>query len=146
VLSKAGPHGFRLTIDLRAPNAGTVPFSWPMMDFEQEIARMHGCKVFATLDLTQGFWQLPLHEDSLEAMSFVTPSAIWTPTRVPHGTKNAVPHIQSILTEILEEVVRKAIWLDDVLLYNQDEMMLLRIANNDGSFLALRTQAQPDQM
>ncbi|KAE9290627.1 hypothetical protein PF008_g25543 [Phytophthora fragariae] len=54
-----------------------------------------GKKVFARFDFTQGFWQLPLHEDSRGIFSFVTPDGVYTPTRVPQGAMDSAVHFQS---------------------------------------------------
>jgi hypothetical protein len=60
-----------------------------MPNMEDELASLAGSKFFATLDLMQGYWQLPLHEDSQECQSVITPDGVYTPTRVQHGTTNA---------------------------------------------------------
>jgi hypothetical protein len=46
----------------------------------------------------QGYWQLPLHEDSQECQSIITPDGVYTPTRVQHGTTNATVHMQASIT------------------------------------------------
>jgi hypothetical protein len=43
-------------------------------NMEDELASLAGSKYFATLDLMQGYWQLPLHEDSQECQSIITPA------------------------------------------------------------------------
>jgi hypothetical protein len=66
IIPKAGPEKFRFTLNLRYPNS-TEQVSWPMPNMEDELASLAGSKYFATLDLMQGHWQLPLHEDSQES-------------------------------------------------------------------------------
>jgi hypothetical protein len=61
ILPKAGPEKFRFTLDLRYPNSQAEQVSWPMPNMEGELASLAGSKYFATLDLMQGYWQLPLH-------------------------------------------------------------------------------------
>jgi hypothetical protein len=66
ILPKAGSEKFRFTLGLRYPNSQAEQVSCPMPNMEDELASLAGSKFFATLDLKQGYWQLPLHEDSQE--------------------------------------------------------------------------------
>jgi hypothetical protein len=78
-----------------------------MPNMEDELASLAGSKYHATLDLMQGHWQIPLHEDSQEFQSIITPAGVYTPTRVQHGTANATVHMQAIM-EDLRRAVRPA--------------------------------------
>jgi hypothetical protein len=64
ILPKPGPDQYRMTVDLRVPNASTKPTAWPMPNIEDQLHDLHGSEVFATLDFCQGYWQIPLHKDS----------------------------------------------------------------------------------
>jgi hypothetical protein len=63
VLPKLGPDQYRMTVDLRVPNASTKPTAWPMPSLQDKLHDLHGSEVFATLDFCQGYWQIPLHKD-----------------------------------------------------------------------------------
>jgi hypothetical protein len=73
ILPKAGPEKFRFTLDLRYPYSQAEQVSWPMPNMEEELASLAGSKYSDKLDLMQGYWQLPLHEDSQECKSVITP-------------------------------------------------------------------------
>jgi hypothetical protein len=60
ILPKTGPDQYRMTVDLRVPNASTKPTAWPMPNLQDELHDLHGSEVFATLDFCQGYWQIPL--------------------------------------------------------------------------------------
>jgi hypothetical protein len=64
ILSKPGPDQYRMTVDLRVPNASTKPTAWLMPNLQDKLLELHGSEVFATLDFCQGYWQIPLHKDS----------------------------------------------------------------------------------
>jgi hypothetical protein len=64
ILPKPGPDHYRMTVDLRVPNASTKPTAWHMPNLQDELHDLHGSEVFATLDFCQGYWQIPLHKDS----------------------------------------------------------------------------------
>jgi hypothetical protein len=91
---------------------------WPMPYVESEVSRLHGSNYFATFDLSHGYWQLPLAVESQECQSFITPDGVYSPTRVLHGTTNAVTHMQSVLQEVLLPLAEHLLaWLDDLLLH-----------------------------
>jgi hypothetical protein len=49
ILPKPGPDQYRMTVDLRVPNASTKPNARPMLNLEDELHDLHGSEVFATL-------------------------------------------------------------------------------------------------
>jgi hypothetical protein len=50
VLSNSGPDQYRMTVDLRVPNASTKPTAWPMPSLQDELHDLHSSEAFATLD------------------------------------------------------------------------------------------------
>jgi hypothetical protein len=54
ILPKPGPDRYRMTIDLRVPNASTKPTAWPMPNLQDELHDLHGSEVFANLDFVKG--------------------------------------------------------------------------------------------
>lgn len=47
-----------------------------MPNFGKELEKLTGSIYFATLDLSHGYWQLPLEVASQECQSFETPDGI----------------------------------------------------------------------
>ena len=106
VVHKPGPTKFRFTVDLRPINKFTVKHQYPMPNLEQELTTLSNSRFYATFDLSHGYWQLELDKDSQALQSFVTPDGIYSPTRVLHGTTNAVAHLQSSLAEVLPKNIK----------------------------------------
>jgi hypothetical protein len=118
ILPKPGSDQYRMTIDLRVPNASTKPTAWPMPSVQDELHDLHGSEVFATLDFCQGYWQIHLHKDSQDSQSFITPDGLYTPTLVLHGTRNASQHLQSVLVVMMGDIKSSIkVWLNDFLLH-----------------------------
>jgi hypothetical protein len=118
ILPKPGPDQYRMTVDLRVPNASTMPTAWPMPNLRNELYDLHGSEVFATLDFCQGYWQIRLHKDSQDCQSFITPDGLYTPTRILHRTRNATQHLQYVLVVMMSDIKSKIkVWLDDCLLH-----------------------------
>ncbi|KAH9141743.1 hypothetical protein AeRB84_014110 [Aphanomyces euteiches] len=85
IVPKRDAGALRMTIDSRPINACTEPMPWPMPNLDSAVACLVGTKAYFTLDWTKGYWQLPLHADSQEFFSFMTPFGVYTPTRVLMG-------------------------------------------------------------
>jgi hypothetical protein len=123
ILPKPGPDQYRMTVYLREPNASTKPTAWPMPNLQDERHDLHGSEVFATLDVCQGYWQIPLQKDPQDCQSFITPDGVYTPTRVLHGTRNATQHLQSVLVVMMDDIKSNIkVWLDDCPLHTKLKM------------------------
>ena len=53
----------RFCVDLRKLNAVTITENWPLPRIEDIFDRLGDSKVFSTLDLKSGYWQMSLAED-----------------------------------------------------------------------------------
>ncbi len=82
---------YRFAIDYRRLNDVTEKISWPLPRVEDVWDQIGSAKAkyFSTLDLGSAFWQIPLHPDSKEKTSFVTPEAQYQFTKLPFGLCNA---------------------------------------------------------
>jgi hypothetical protein len=130
ILAKPGPDQYRMTVDLRVPNASPKPTAWPMPNLQDELHDLHGSEVFATLNFCQGYWQIPLYKYSQDCQSFITPDGVYSPTRVLHRTWNATQHLQSALVVMMDDIKSNIkVWLDDFLPYTKTEDDLLATLN-----------------
>jgi Reverse transcriptase (RNA-dependent DNA polymerase) len=127
---KPVPDQYRMMIDLRVLNASTKTISWPIPNLQYELHDLHGSEVFATLDFCQDYWQIPLHKDSQDWQSFITPGGVYTPTRELDGTKNATQYLQSVLVVMMDDIKSSIkVWLDDCLCHTKTEDDLLAALN-----------------
>jgi Reverse transcriptase (RNA-dependent DNA polymerase) len=130
ILAKPGPDQYRMAVDLREPNASTKPTAWPMHNLQDELHDLHGSEVFATPDGCQGYWQIPLHNDSQDCRSFITPDGAYTPTYALHGTNKATQNLQSLLVVMMEYIKSNIkVWLDDFLIHTKTAHDLLATLN-----------------
>jgi hypothetical protein len=130
ILPKPGPDQCRMTVELRVPNASTKPTAWPMPNLQDELHDLHGSEVFDMLEFCQGYWLIPMHKDSQDCQSFISPDVVYTPTRVLHGTRNAMQHLQSVLVIMKDDIKSNIkVWLDDCLLHTKSEDDLLATLN-----------------
>jgi hypothetical protein len=55
ILPKPGPEGFRFTVDLREPNAQTVPTVWPMPHLADSLTHFESSRYYGKFDFCQGY-------------------------------------------------------------------------------------------
>lgn len=90
IVRKPNSDNFRFTVDLRPVNKYTIKYQYPMPNLEYELLQLTNSSCYARFDLSYAYWQLRLAEYSQSCQSFITPDGVYSPTRVLHGTTNAV--------------------------------------------------------
>ena len=84
-----GSNSHRMVTDYRAVNDTIEPASIPMSILEDKASLFAGATAWCTLDMLQGYRQVPLSEDSKEMFTMVSPDGLFTLRRVPPGVMNA---------------------------------------------------------
>lgn len=74
---KPGSSKMRFTVDLRGPNAQTVPIQPSMPHLESMLQSTAGSLCFAQIDMAHAYWQLLLAKDSQEMLSIKTPLRVF---------------------------------------------------------------------
>jgi hypothetical protein len=113
--------GLRTTIDYRKVNELILPDSYPMPRTDEILDNLHGAKYFSKLDMTDGFWQIALAEDSRDYTGFVTRSKFWRWKVLPMGLKSSPSVFQRKMDCILGEIKWKFVmcYLDDLIIYSK---------------------------
>lgn len=108
----------RLCIDYRALNKITIKDKYPMPRIEDLVDRLQGYECFTSLDLKSGYYQIPLHKDSIEKTAFITEDGHYEFLRLPFGLANAPSCFQQMMNKTLGNLRfgRVIIYLDDVYL------------------------------
>ncbi|GFV75692.1 retrovirus-related Pol polyprotein from transposon 297 [Trichonephila clavipes] len=81
---------FRLCIDYRKLNAICKTDAEPLPRIDSLLDKLNSAKYFSTLDLTSGYWHIPLHDK--EKLAFVTTEGLYEFQVLPLGFRN-VPAI-----------------------------------------------------
>ena len=89
---KPGSDKLWFTVDLRRPNARTVPIQSAMTHLESTFQDIVGSTCFANVDLAHGYWQVPLSPESLEMMSIQTPIGVYSSRRLLQGGSDSDNH------------------------------------------------------
>ncbi|OWY98084.1 hypothetical protein PHMEG_00031243, partial [Phytophthora megakarya] len=70
-----------------------------MPNLDVALDQVSGSYGFAKFDLMKGFWQMPLHPDSQELLSFMTEDSVFTLLRVPQDAMDSSVHFQNQLQD-----------------------------------------------
>jgi transposase InsO family protein len=119
VVAKKPDGSIRLCVDYSELNKWTVPLRFPMPEMELLLQRLTGKKFFSKLDLTMGYHQWLVDENSIPLTAFVTQTGLYEYTRVPFGCMNAPNGFQQKMREILQTLdgVCCEVYMDDILIY-----------------------------
>ena len=122
VLTKRSDGRLRFCVDYRRLNDKTSKDVYPLPRMDDVLERLGGAKVFTTLDLANGYWQVPIAERDQPKTAFVTPDGLYEFRRMPFGLCNAPATFQRLVNRALTGLKWTAclVYLDDILVYGRD--------------------------
>ncbi|XP_065416479.1 uncharacterized protein LOC135974099 [Chrysemys picta bellii] len=110
----------RFCIDFRRVNAISHFDAYPMPRVDELLGRLGEAQYITTLDLSKGYWQIPLEETSKEKTAFATPTGLYQFTRMPFGLHGAPATFQRLMDQLLQpHQDYAAAYLDDVVIYSR---------------------------
>jgi hypothetical protein len=118
VLFVPKPDGsWRMCIDYRALNAITAKDRFPMPRIDDLLDQLHGTKVFSSLDLLSGYYQVRIVDEDVPKTAFTTHHGLYQWRVLPMGLSNAPGTFQRLMNDIFAPYIGKFvfIYLDDIL-------------------------------
>ncbi|CAM5089101.1 unnamed protein product [Eretmochelys imbricata] len=102
-------------VDYRKLNAVTHPDNYPMPRIDELLEKLGRAQFISTLDLTKGYWQVPLDESAKERSAFTTHLGLYEFNVLPFGLRNAPTTFQRLVDGLLVGLGEYAVaYLDDV--------------------------------
>lgn len=110
----------RICVDLTRLNDSVCRERHILPAVDETLAQLEGAKVFSKLDVTSGFWQVPLHEESQPLTTFINPFGRYCFQRLPFGISSAPEHFQLRISQIITGAKGALCHADDILVYGKD--------------------------
>jgi len=109
----------RLCTDYRRVNLLTVPDPFPIPRIEDLVDRVGRAKFLTKVDMTRGYWQVPLDDYSGPISAFVTPSGHFQWRFLPFGLRNAPATFSRLVVKLLKGLEKfSGAYLDDIIIYS----------------------------
>lgn len=119
----------RFCNDFRKLNTVSKFDAYPMPRVDELIERLGTARYLTTLDLTKGYWQIPLTDRAKEKTAFAVPEGLFQYKVLPFGLHGAPATFQRAMDRILKPHRQyAAAYLDDVVIHSPDwESHLVRV-------------------
>ncbi|KAK6166422.1 hypothetical protein SNE40_023117 [Patella caerulea] len=129
----------RFCIDFRALNRVTIFDSEPIPNPEDMFARMaeRGCRYLSQLDLSKGYWQVPMAETAKPLTAFQTPRGLFQFKVMPFGLVNAPVTFSRLMRKLLLGLENVNNFIDDITVYSETWVEHINIL--DSLFRRLRS-------
>ena len=96
-------------------------FIHPLLKIDEMYAKLKGAKVFSTIDLRSGYHHIALGKISRAKTAFVTPFGKYEFLMVPFGLAQAPAYFQLLMNKVLKGLKFAMTYLDDIIIFSQDE-------------------------
>ena len=132
--------GFRPYIDFRRLNEITIPDRYPMPVLSEVLSNLGGMRVFSTLDMLSGFWQIKLEEESKPLTAFSTQNGHFHFNCMPFGLRNSPITFVRLMNMLFPDMCNGSLltYIDDLIVFSKTvedhlnvlESVLDRLAKN----------------
>ena len=111
--------GIRVCIDYRKLNSMSNFDAFPLPRMEDLVENLGDAKFISKLNLTKGYWQIPLSQETQETSAFITPYCLYQFKVMPFGMTSAPATFQRMIQQVLSGLEQfSGAFLDDVIIYS----------------------------
>ena len=110
----------RFCIDFRRLNRITVFDAEPMPTADDIFAKLRYDTFFSKLDLSKGYWQIPMRPEDKPKTAFVTQDGIYQFRKMPFGLVNATATFNRLMRRVLCDLTNADSFVDDVLAHTEN--------------------------
>ncbi|KAJ8369756.1 hypothetical protein SKAU_G00097840 [Synaphobranchus kaupii] len=111
---------WRLTVDYRQLNKQVCLSRWPMAYLDETLTKVQNAAYFTSLDISNGFWTIPVREEDQHKLAFSFKNVQYTWTVTPFGYANSPAEFNIFLHKAIPDVNPRniAIYVDDILMWS----------------------------
>lgn len=119
--------GLRICTDFRWLNARTHKDAHPLPHQSDCLEALGGYTYFSTMDLTSGFYNIPMCEEDKKYTAFTTPLGLHEYNRMPQGLCNSPASFMRMMLSIFVDLNFSSLlcYLDDLLVFAPSERQAL---------------------
>eukprot|EP00731_Ephydatia_muelleri_P007395 Em0003g1643a len=109
----------RICVDFRRLNAISKYDAYPMQRIDELVDKLGKARFVTTVDLTKGYWQVPIAEEDKPKTAFTTPFGLFQFTVMPFGLQGAPSTFQRMMDTLIRGMEGYAsAYIDDVAVYS----------------------------
>ena len=119
VLVKKKDGGLHLCVDYRRLNSVSKTDVYPMPRIDDMIDQLGSASFISTLDLTRGYWQVPVSDSDRHKIAFITPFGLYQFKTMPFGLQGASATFQRMMDHLIQGLEGfTAAYLDNLVIYS----------------------------
>jgi len=124
---KKRDESYRFCIDYRRINVVIKKDAFPLPDIKDALDSLKGAHYYATLDMLNGYWQIPMTENAKERSAFCTRRGLFQFTRMPFGLANAPSTFCRLMQIVMSDLLytQCLCFLDDIIIFADDPEQLI---------------------
>lgn len=107
----------RFCVDFRPVNAITVQDPYIIPRIDDIFERLNGSKLYTTIDLKSGYWQIYVDEDSIAITASRTADGLYEFLRIPFGLKCEPACFCRIMRTLFANMPFVEVYFDDILIH-----------------------------
>lgn len=109
----------RMCIDFRKLNKVTVFDAEPMPDPEEIFAKIGRSVYYTKIDLSKGYYQIPMREEDKNLTSFITPDGLFRFKVMAFGMINSAATFNRMMRMLLKNLKHTDSFVDDILVHTE---------------------------
>lgn len=116
ILVKKKDGSDRLCVDYRSLNKIIERDTYPLPLIEDQIDKLGKAKFYISIDMKNGFYQIPVSKDSSKYTAFSTPDGHYEFIKMPFGICNGPSVFQRAISKAVSHLTFLLVYMDDILI------------------------------
>ena len=109
----------RICVDYRKLNNVTLFYAYPAPRIDKLFEQLGDAEYISRLDMSKGYFQVPLLPQSQEKSAFVTPFGQFEFTVMLFGMKTSAATFLRLMDKLLNDLENTVAYFDDIVVYSQ---------------------------